>query len=148
MGSIAIMTVEITLNLPDRLVEQAQHFSSATQRDVGTVLADTLELLWLTVEEFPSEESWGAIAELPDDEVLVLAASKMDEVQYQRLGTLQSKGKRVGLTDAERYELLTLLRIYQLGQLRKSEALAEAVDRGLREPLSPYLAATPLHFPY
>jgi uncharacterized protein YnzC (UPF0291/DUF896 family) len=57
-------------------------------------------------------------------------------VQNQRLGELQQRGKVIGLTEAERYELLALLRIYQLGQLRKSEALAEAVCRGLRSPLS------------
>jgi hypothetical protein len=39
------------------------------------------------------------------------------------------------LSVAERYELLALLQIYQLGQLRKSGALAEAVQRGLRTPL-------------
>jgi len=39
------------------------------------------------------------------------------------------------LSVAERYELLALLQIYQLGQLRKSEALAETVQRGLRTPL-------------
>ena len=59
----------------------------------------------------------------------------MDDVQNQRLGDLQAKGKATGLTEAERYELLALLQIYQLGQLRKSEALAEAVLRGLRSPL-------------
>jgi len=130
------MTVEITLKLPDRLVEQAQHFSAATQRDISTVLSDALEMLWLSVDELPGINSQVAIAELPNDEVLALADSKMDETQYQRLGTLQYKGKTSGLTEAERYELLTLLKIYQLGQLRKSEALAEAVGRGLRESLS------------
>jgi uncharacterized protein YnzC (UPF0291/DUF896 family) len=60
----------------------------------------------------------------------------MDEVQNQRLGELQAKGKTTALTESERYELLALLHIYQLGQLRKSEALAEAVRRGLREPLA------------
>ena len=60
----------------------------------------------------------------------------MDAAQNQRLGALQAKGKAEGLSAAERYELLALLQIYQLGQLRKSEALAEAVQRGLREPLA------------
>jgi hypothetical protein len=45
-------------------------------------------------------------------------------------------GKATGLTEPERYELLALLQIYQLGQLRKSEAIAEAVERGLLEPLA------------
>jgi hypothetical protein len=54
----------------------------------------------------------------------------------QRLGDLQANGKAASLNEAERYELLALLQIYQLGQLRKSEALAEAVKQGLLEPLS------------
>jgi hypothetical protein len=54
----------------------------------------------------------------------------------QRLGDLQANGKAASFNEAERYELLALLQIYQLGQLRKSEALAEAVKRGLLEPLS------------
>jgi hypothetical protein len=73
---------------------------------------------------------------LSDEAVLALAESKMDKVQNERLGWLQAKGKRDGLTREEQYELLALMQIYQLGQLRKSEALAEAVQRGLREPLA------------
>jgi hypothetical protein len=60
----------------------------------------------------------------------------MDASQNERLGTLQAKGKIEGLTEAERVELLALLHIYQTGQLRKSEGLAEAVRRGLRDPLT------------
>ena len=64
-----------------------------------------------------------------------LADSKMDVMQNQRLGALQTTGKATGLSVAERYELLALLQIYQLGQLRQAAALAEAVRRGLRPPL-------------
>jgi hypothetical protein len=74
--------------------------------------------------------------ELPDEEVLALADAKMDKVQNDRLGWLQAKGKQEGLTPEEQDELLALMQIYQWGQLRKSEALAEAVRRGLREPLA------------
>ena len=42
---------------------------------------------------------------------------------------LQVKGNEVGLSSDERYELMALLHIYQLGQLRKAEALAELVYR-------------------
>jgi hypothetical protein len=52
------------------------------------------------------------------------------------LGELQAIGKATGLTEAQRYELFALLQIYQIGQLRKSEGLAEAVKRGLTAPLS------------
>jgi hypothetical protein len=126
---------EVTLNLPEPLLAHAKKLGQATQRNVDAVLTDTLEMLWLTLEETP-DLTEASISELSDDAVLKLADSKMNESQNQRLGDLQVKGKAERLTDAERYELLALLQIYQLGQLRKSEALAEAFHRGLREPLS------------
>lgn len=92
-------------------------------------------MMWPILEDLPDTELYPPIASLPDPEVLQLADSKMDATQNQRLGQLQTKGKAEGLSEAERYELLALMQIYQLGQLRKSEALAEAVRRDLRKPL-------------
>lgn len=124
------MSIEITLKLPESLVEQARQLGHATHRDVDAVLTDLLEMLWLTFEDGLLGEA-PTIADLSDEAVLELAQAKMDEVQNQRLGDLQAKGKEAGLNVAERYELLSLLQSYQLGQLRKSEALAESVRRGL-----------------
>jgi len=92
-------------------------------------------MMWLTLENMPGSMQPLA-ANLLDQEVLELANMKMESTQNERLHYLQKKGKESNLTDAERYELLTLLHIYQIGQLRKSEALAEAVRRGLRSPLA------------
>jgi len=131
------MSVEITLNLPENLVEHAKQLSIATRRDLNAVLSDALTMLWPTVDGSLDLAGTPPIAELSDSQVLAIAASKMDEVQNQRLGHLQQKGKVAGLSDAERYELLALLQIYQLGQLRKSQALAEAVQRGLGPSLTP-----------
>jgi predicted ester cyclase len=130
------MTVEITLKLPDSLVEQAQRLGLLTHRNAETVLADALEAVWMTFENLPDSNLYTPVSELSDEAVSVLAKVRMDEAQSQRLGELQAQGKTVGLSELERYELLALLQISQLGQLRKSEALAEAVQRGLREPLS------------
>jgi hypothetical protein len=130
------MTTEVTLTLPENLIEHANRLGSATQRDQGTALTDTLEMMWLTVDELPSISQQTPIAELTDNELLTLSEAKMDKIQNQRLGDLQTNGKVTRLTEAERYELLALLHIYQLGQIRKSAALAEAVKRGLLEPLS------------
>lgn len=131
------MAVEVTLTLPENLVEYAKRLGDATQRDVAAILADALEMLLPTWENLSENSSIPSVSSLSDAEVLALANSKMDAVQNQRLGELQQRGKTIGLTEAERYELLALLQIYQLGQLRKSEALAEAVQRDLRSPLSP-----------
>jgi hypothetical protein len=131
------MAVEVTLTLPENLVAHAKRLGDATQRDVAVILADALEMLLPTWESLSEGSTPPTVSSLSDAEVLALADAKMDAVQNQRLGELQQRGKAIGLTEAERYELLALLQIYQLGQLRKSEALAEAVRRDLRPPLSP-----------
>ncbi|MCB8945934.1 MAG: hypothetical protein H6658_19480 [Ardenticatenaceae bacterium] len=129
------MSVEITLTLPDPLLEQVKQFSSATKRNIETVLIDSLEMMWPVLSSLP-DINYLPVARLTDDDVLLLAKTKMDKVQNDRLGALQAKGKANGLSQEEQVELLTLMQIYQLGQLRKSEALAEAVRRGLQKPMA------------
>jgi hypothetical protein len=124
------METQITLSLPQTLLEQARWLGSATQRDTAEVLTDALEMMWPTLTDQPMPIS-PPVPTLPDAEVLALVSLKMDEAQNSRLGALQAKGKESFLTEAERYELMTLLQIYQIGQLRKSEALAEAQQRHL-----------------
>jgi len=128
------MAVEVTLMLPEALVEHAKRFGQATQRNVGQVLADALEMMWSMIDTVA--DLGPPVSTLSDDEVLALANSKMDAAQNERLGELQARGKVEELTEAERAELLALLYIYQMGQLRKSEGLAEAVRRGLQAPLA------------
>ena len=130
------MTVEVTLSLSEELIEQAKQLGSATQRDLEAVLQDTLEILSLTWESVPNSNLYPLVSSLTDEDVIALANLKLSESQNQRLGELQAKGKSTGIGEIERYELLALLQIYQIGQLRKSEALLEAVKRGLYPPLS------------
>ena len=131
------MTVSITINLPESLVESAQRLGEATARGIADVLVDTLEIMLPNFDHFSAVSINSEINHLPDHEIIELANLKMDGLQNQRLGELQTKGKNTGLTEAERYELLVLMSIYQIGQLRKSAGLAEAVRRGLKNPLLP-----------
>ena len=128
---------QITINLPVSLLESAQCLGKATERELSEVLIDTLEIILPTFNNLSAVGNHLEVSHLLDSEVIELADSKMDAVQNQRLGELQAKGKNTGLTEAEGYELLVLISIYQMGQLRKSIALAEAVKRGLRDPLIP-----------
>jgi hypothetical protein len=130
------MTIEVTLNLPEALIEHARTLGQVTQRNVEAVLTDTLELLWLASATLPDGTLYPPVSTLSDAELLALTDLKLSEAQTERLGKLQAQGKAAGLGEIERYELLALLQIYQIGQLRKSEALSEAVQRGLRPPLS------------
>ncbi len=130
------MSVQVTLSLPDNIVENAKKFGIATRQKMEIVLADALEMALPMAEDLPDFFLQPPTSTLPDTELMRLADSKMDEAQNRRLGDLQAKGKASGLSQDERYELSALLRICQIGQLRKSEALAEAVQRGLREPMA------------
>ena len=131
------MTIPITINLPEGLVASIRRLGEATAREVSEVLVNTLEIVLPTLDNLSEMSIHSKITDVPDQEVLELANLKMDIVQNQRLGELQAKGKNTGLTAAEGYELLILMSIYQIGKLRKSEGLAEAVRRGIRTPLSP-----------
>ncbi len=130
------MTIPITIDLPDSLVASVQRLGEATAREISEVLIDTLEIVLPTCDNLSQMSIHSEISHVSDQEVMELANLKMDALQNQRLGGLQAKGKNAGLTAAERYELLILMSVYQIGQLRKSEGLAEAVKRGIKTPLS------------
>ncbi len=129
------MSVKITLKLPEPLVENAERYGRVSHRALETVLAEVLEMMWPSLGNVPEDDPLPSVPNLSDVEVLELADSKMDAAQNERLADLQARGKTGRLTPAERLELAALLQIYQLGQLRKSEGLSEAVQRGLRQPL-------------
>ena len=131
------MTIPITINLPESLAASVQRLGEATAREISDVLLDTLEIVLPTLDNLSEMSINSNIPDISDQEVIKLANLKMDVVQNQRLGELQAKGKNTGLTAGERYELLILISLYQMGQLRKSEGLAEAVKRGIKTPLSP-----------
>jgi hypothetical protein len=131
------MTIPIIINLPESLAASVQRLGEATAREISDVLLDTLEIVLPTLDNLSEMSINSNIADISDEEVLELANLKMDVFQNQRLGELQAKGKNTGLTAGERYELLILMSLYQMGQLRKSEGLAEAIKRGIKTPLSP-----------
>jgi hypothetical protein len=126
--------MEITLNLPDTVVEHMTSFGQATERDVATVLAETIEMMWPAWGTVLNREEYPPVDTLSDQEVLTLAHSKMSQAANDRLGALQAKGKTGMLTASEQFELLVLIHHYQIEHLRKSEGLAEAVRRGLQAP--------------
>lgn len=130
------MSVQLTLTLPEEIVESAERIGRSTEQAAEVVLTNALETLWPAWNALPTESLYPPVSTLTDKEVLSIAEMKMNATQNQRLADLQAKGKVGRLSELERHELTSLLYIYQLGQLRKSEGLVEAVRRGLRERLS------------
>jgi hypothetical protein len=108
--------VAITLEIPDELISQIMQLGDRFPE-------------WLMVN-LPDSNLYPSVSSLSDDEMRTLARLKLSQNQHDRLGELQAKGKASDLAEIERYELLALLQIYQFGQLRKSEAIAESAKRG------------------
>jgi hypothetical protein len=77
------------------------------------------------------------ISKLPDKEVLALTELRMEPEADHRLSVLLEQQQAGSLSDLERAELAALMKTYELGLLRQSHALAEAVSRGLIPPLTP-----------
>lgn len=128
------MSKQVTLTLSNELYEQAQRWASITQQNLQEALADALAIALKPMHDTPNEKS---VEELPDEEVLALCEVKMNHTQGQRLSLLLEKQREGMLNDEEHRELQALFQIYNHLWVRQSKALAEAVKRGLREPLIP-----------
>jgi len=123
------MQTQVTLTLSSQLYRSATRLAAGAKRPVRTVLTDVLSTAldaWDTPEAPP--ETWS------DEQVLGLCGAQMSARQSERLSELLDLQQAGRLTSDEKPELWALMRVYELGQLRKAEALAEAVRRGLRTP--------------
>jgi hypothetical protein len=105
-----------------------------TGQDIGDVLLDSIDLTLPSILE--PLESERPITTLTDDEILALTELQLPSSTDERLSDLLYLQQAGTMTDSERSELNALMLVYKRGLLRKAQALAEAVRRGLREPLS------------
>lgn len=128
------MSTEITITLPDEVYQRAERFARLANRDVSSILADTIQLSIPPVS--PNVLDLEPVANLTDDQVLALTELQMEPDQDARLSELLDRQQSGLLAEGDRLELQTLMQIYQEGLLRKATALSEAVKRGLIEPLS------------
>lgn len=128
------MDIPITINLPDEIYRRAERFAHLANRDLPSILADTL------THSFPpisaQSNALPAISDLSDQQVMELTQLEMEPAQDRRLSELLDKQQSGTLNPGEPQELDTLIQIYQEGLLRKATALVEAVKRGLMEPLN------------
>jgi hypothetical protein len=128
------MSTQITITLPDKIYQQAELFARLANRDIASVLADTIQLSMppISLDALDLEP----ITDISDGQVLALTELQMEPDQDTRLSELLDRQQAGLMTENERSELQDLMQIYQEGLLRKATALSEAVKRGLVEPLS------------
>ena len=129
------MSTQVILNLPDKVYDQVARLAELMNQDVPRVLAETIESVLSPLGASTGDLT--SVGELSDSEVLAAADLRMDETQGRRLGRLLDRQQAGKLREAERNELAALMQVYHECLVRKAQALAEAVRRGLREPLAP-----------
>jgi hypothetical protein len=128
------MSTQVVLNLPDETYERAAQYAAYAKREVAEIIAAAL------ASTLPSREAINqlrSIAKLPDSDVLAVTKLRMEPQADRRLSELLDRQQAGELTDVEQAELAALMRSYEMGLLRQSQALAEAVRRGLIPPLQP-----------
>ncbi|PZV12137.1 MAG: hypothetical protein DCF21_15935 [Leptolyngbya sp.] len=128
------MSTQVTITLPDEVYQRAERFAHLANRDVASVLADSILLSIPSVRE--ESLMLAPLSSLGDEEVVALTKLQMEPNQGQQLSLLLDRQQEGTLTESEQLQLQTLMQIYKEGLLRKATALSEAVKRGLIEPLS------------
>ncbi len=127
------MPVPVTINFPDELYDRARRFAHLANRDIESIITDTM------LSSLPRMESYiddlPAIEILPNDDLLIVANSQMPEQQDSRMSDLLAKQRENELLGGDTEELAMLMQVYQEGWLRKTAGLVEAVKRGLMEPI-------------
>lgn len=123
------MGTQVTLNLPDEVMLRAERLSQLIGQPLESVLRTVLSTSLVQMENIIDDD----LSILPDAEVLALVDLNFDadiDARMQHLMALQQQDSLSAETDAE---LMVLLYIYQVEQLKRARGLQEAVRRGLRE---------------
>src|SRR6185369_6019277 len=128
------MGTQVTLNLPDDTFERAAKYAAYAHRDVSEIIAAAQPS---SLPSMDAIDQLRAISKLPNEEIVALTELRMENETDRRLSELLEHQQAAELTDLERAELAALMRAYEMGLLRQSQALVEAVNRGLRPPLEP-----------
>ena len=127
------MSQQVTLELPNELVGRAERLATLRGKSTQEVLTDALSDALPAVETLLGD--CGPVASLSDDEVMQLSQGEMPLAEDRRLSTLLDTQQAGTLAPGEEDDLSALMRVYEASLVRQSEALAESVRRGLREPL-------------
>lgn len=121
--------MEVSVKLPDSLYKNVSQIARTKKKSVAEFVKNAVKK---AVDE--EAESLGRpLADCSDEEVLTLANMKMAKDQAERQSELLYKNQADTLTSLERNELESMLYVYQIGNLRKSQGIVEAVLRGLIE---------------
>ena len=130
--TISPAMTDITLTLPQTLLEQAHQAAQILQRPVEDVLTDMLKASLPDVNDVPPgmRAELTAMIWLSETELWSIAHSIMSEDDQTQLQHLSKKQAQDNLSDAEKSELEALRQAYGQITLRKAHAYALLSLRG------------------
>ena len=115
------MSEQVTIQVSDHAIQHAAQVAASTQQSVEKLLSGLVES---SLAELPVEL-------LSNQEVLALTELKLTPDEQERFSDLLYENREGLLTAEGREELERMMKVYERGQLRKAQALEEAVKRGL-----------------
>ena len=113
----------VTIQVSEHVIRQAAQVAAQTRHSIEDVLAAWPELV---TTERPVEE-------LSDGEVLTRAELRLTDDEDASLSELLERRREGTLDAGGQSELDEMMRLYEHGLLRKSQAIKVAVQRGSRE---------------
>jgi hypothetical protein len=117
---------EITIKVNNSAYERARRMAEHTGKPIEDILANWTNLY--------GDES--SMESLSDAEILKIADSMLSHHQQSELNALLALNTEEQISEKQLIRLDELMEIYHQLLVRKAEAIAIAVERGLREPLA------------
>jgi hypothetical protein len=127
------LDTQITLILPSDLYQRATNIADLTGWTVEDAVLVMLEVSLPAL--IPLVDLNKPVESLTNDDLLGLTNLQMSSEYDSRHSLLLYQQQSGTMSPIERRELQTLQRVYEIGMIFKSHALAEAVKRGLRPSL-------------
>jgi hypothetical protein len=128
------MDAQITVTLPEDVLQRAELLAERVGRPVADLLAETIEL---AMRPMGASSEFEQLGTMTDEGVLAAAETELPPAEDLRLSELLDRQQAGLLSADERSDLAVLMQRYQDGLLRKAAAWREAVRRGLRESPQP-----------
>ena len=119
--------MEISVKLPNNLYQNVSALAQAKKKSVAEIIKNAVKKA--VAEE--NEMLERPLADCSDSEVLALPKMKMSSAENKQMSELLGKQSAATITPLERNELDALMRVYQVGNLRKAQGISEAFQRGL-----------------
>ncbi|MEZ4662140.1 MAG: hypothetical protein R2911_31710 [Caldilineaceae bacterium] len=126
------MTLTVTLDLPENLVQELENDAQKQQRSIADVLSELVVQNWQSSPKLPDnvEAELAAMSSLSDEALWLLARSTMSKDEQEQLAILNQEAKGRTLEREEEALLERLLHQYDGTMIRRAQAASLLQDRG------------------